>query len=188
MSTSIRVLVAALLLLGGLSPVGAQQTAATMVRNTLRTTLGEMDVARTYRILSETLLDEDGVDITTAHAVPRTQLSSALYQATFRNVRGPELCARFKVTYVRDAYHDPQFVLPSDENHLVAPKQHLSLLTVWGRLEGQSFRTPQWRIGQVFWAPAPEGERRCDANAPADLAAWIASRHDTYEAFRTTNP
>lgn len=170
------------------SVMQAQQNAEAMVRNTLRTALGEMDVQRTYRILRGTLLEENGMDITTAHAVPRSPIALAVYQAVFRNVSGPPVCARFKVIYEDDQYHDPQFVQSTSENHLVTPRGSVNLIAVWGEIEGQSFNTPKWRLGYVFWEPTAAGERRCDANAPSDLGAWIASRHDTYQDFRRSNP
>jgi hypothetical protein len=98
------------------------------------------------------------------------------------------VCARFKVIYEDDQYHDPQFVQSTSENHLVARRTHVPLITVWGEIEGQTFNTPKWRIGYLFWEPAESGPRRCDASAPADLDAWIASRHDTYPAFRQSRP
>lgn len=188
MRNSIRSLAVASLLLAVAENADAQMNAEAMVRETLRTAFGELDVARRYRILRGTLLEENGMDITTAHAVPREQLATAVYQATFRNVSGPAVCARFKVIYEDDAYHDPQFVQSTSANHLVTRRRHVSLLTVYGTLEGVNFNTPRWRLGYWFWEPAESGGRRCDATAPADLDAWIASRYDTYPAFKASRP
>lgn len=189
MSNAIRVLVAAACLaLSAAAAQGQMMNAEAMVRQRLRTELGEMDVQRTYRILRGTLLEENGMDITTAHAVPRSPIAPSVYQAVFRNVSGPAVCARFKVIYEDDQYHDPQFIQSTSENHLIAPRTHVNLLAVWGEIEGQSFNTPKWRLGYFFWEPAPSGERRCDANAPQDLNAWIASRFDTYQEFQRSRP
>ena len=184
----LRVMGVACLLVGSARELAAQPNAEAMVRQTLRTALGEMDVQRTYRIFRGTLLEEKGMDITTAHAVPRSPIAPSVYQVTFRNVSGPAVCARFKVIYEDDQYHDPQFVQSTSENHLVARRMHVPLLAVWGEIEGQTFNTPKWRIGYFFWEAAESGERRCDVSAPADLDAWIASRHDTYSAFQQSRP
>ncbi len=188
MMTSIRASLLAALLAAGADVAQAQVNAEAMVRTSLRTALGEMDVARTYRIYPGKLLEQNGMDITTAHAVPRSPIASSVYQVTFRNVSGPPVCTRFKVMYEDDQYHDPQFVQSTSENHLVAPRTHVNLLAVWGTIEGQTFNTPKWRFGYFFWEPAPEGEKRCEATAPSDLDAWIASRYDTYAEFRRTRP
>jgi hypothetical protein len=188
MRNSTRVLSVVAFLLASAADADAQMTAEAMLRETLRTAFGEMDVARRYRILRQTLHEENGMDITTAHAVPREQLATAVYQAVFRNVSGPPVCARFKVIYEDDAYHDPQFVQSTRTDHLVETKKHLPLLTVYGDLEGVNFNTPRWRLGYLFWEPTPSGDNRCAANAPADLNAWIASRHDTYQDFRRPRP
>ncbi len=189
MSNSIRVLLAAAFLVVTASEAKAQMmNADAMVRTTLRTALGEVDVQRTYRILRGTLLEENGMDITTAHAVPRSPIAPSVYQATFRNVSGPPICARFKVKYEDDQYHDPQFIQSTSENHFVPPRTHVNLLAVWGEIEGQTFNTPRWRLGYFFWEPAAAGERRCDENAPGDLDAWIASRYDTYAEFQRSRP
>lgn len=184
MLISLRILAVGWLLLAWAPEVAAQRDAEAMLRETLRSAFGEMDVARRYRILKGTLLEENGMDITTAHAVPREQLATAVYQATFRNVSGPPVCARFKVIYEDDAYHDPQFIQSTSVNHFLEPQTALSLLAVYGDLEGVNFNTPKWRLGYWFWEPAAAGERRCDATAPSDLDAWIASLYDSYPAFR----
>lgn len=184
MTTSLRASLLAALLVTSAAPVAAQMNAEAMVRATLRSSLGELDVQRGYRILTKRLHQENGLDITEAHAVPRSQQANALYQATFRNVSGPVLCARFKVVYEDDAYHDPQFIASNRDNHLVAPGTHLGLLAVWGEIQGQSFLTPTWRLGYWFWEPAASGERRCDSAAPSDLDAWIDSAYDTYPEFK----
>lgn len=188
MMTSIRASLLAALLAAGADVAQAQQNAEAMVRNTLRTALGEMDVQRTYRLLRGTLLEDNGMDITTAHAVPRSPIALSVYQAVFRNVSGPTICARFKVIYEDDQYHDPQFVQSTSENHLVPRRTSVNLLAVWGEIEGQAFNTPKWRLGYLFWEPSEGGEQRCAANAPEDVEAWIASRFDTYQEFRRSKP
>jgi hypothetical protein len=188
MPTLLRASLVAALVAAGADAAQAQQNAEAMVRNTLRTALGEMDVQRTYRILRGTLLEENGMDITTAHAVPRSPMALAVYQAVFRNLSGPTVCARFKVIYEDDQYHDPQFVQSTSANHLVARRTSVNLIAVWSEIEGQDFNTPKWRLGYLFWEPSADGEQRCAANAPADVDAWIASRFDTYQEFKRSRP